>query len=243
MYLLYVDESDTTDKDVSDLTPRWYCISGMRIVSSSYGKTQRVFESFIGNKRLTNNFELKGEELYQGTGFWKGKEVPQRVDFCNRVCKFINDSNFKIYSTLGIVKDNNSIDSYKILLNDALSRVAKDVSGANLRGRQFILIFDQRKDIDYKIREQIKLNRTEIIKKYKKSCVFIDYGFEGDSKLCFGIQIADFTSYFLRKQQTIQRKDNLFRKAAHSLSIKAVDDIIESIKERCRIKYLDKKNY
>lgn len=123
MYLLYIDESDTTDKELGKLTPRWYCISGMNVVASSYGKTQREWEEFIKDQKLPDDFELKGEELYQGTGCWKGKAPQERIDFCKKVCEFINNSNVKIYSSLEVVKNNDHAESYKRLLDDILTKV------------------------------------------------------------------------------------------------------------------------
>lgn len=244
MYLLYLDESDTTiDKKADEITPRWYCVSGMLIVGSSYGKIQRSWESFVKKYKLPENFEIKGEELYQGTGYWKNEPPHKRIGFCKEVCKFIKSSNIKIYSALEVVKNNKHAKSYKELLNNILTRVAKYIASTRTRGRQFILIFDQREDIRNEILEKIRLTRKEIIKEHKKSCTFIDYGFEGDSRLCFGIQIADFVSYFLRRQQIAQRKNSLFKQADNKLSISVVDDIVEGVKDKCKVCYLTKRYY
>jgi len=243
MYLLYIDESDTTDSK-NKLTPRWYCVSGMRIVDSSYRIAQEWWENILKGNNLPSEFELKGEELYQGTGFWKNFKPERRVEFSNFVCDFINGTNLKIYVCLEIVKGSNHIESYNNLLSEILNMVPRDISSKSPRtGRQLILVFDQRSDIENKIRLQIKSCRTRIIKKFKKSCAFIDYGFDADSKLCWGIQIADFVAYLLRKQQTFQRENNLFNHADHVISIETVDNLISSIKNKCKIKYLSKKSF
>lgn len=242
MYLLYIDESDTTDTGKVTV-PRWYCISGLRVLDRSYRPIQERFEKILKDNKLPQDFEIKGDELYNGTGFWKGIKPEKRIDFCKQISHFINNSNFIVYSALEIVEKNNHVKSYKNLLSAVIGMVASYISRAPKTSRQFILIFDQRPDIEEKIRDQIKNDRKEIIKKYKKSCSFIDYGFDGDSKLCWGIQIADFVAYFLRKQQIFQRNDNLFDKADNFLSIEVVDDLLKSITKKCKIKFLSKKSY
>jgi hypothetical protein len=243
MYLLYIDESDTTDSK-NKLTPRWYCVSGMRIVGSSYRAALEKWEKILKINNLPSGFELKGEELYQGTGSWKNYSPEKRVEFSNLVCSFINSVNIKIYACLEVVNNSNHINSYNNLLSEILNLVPRDISSKGPRsGRQLILVFDQRSDIENKIRLQIRDCRTKIIRNFKKSCAFIDYGFDSDSKLCWGIQIADFVAYLLRKQQTFQRENSLFNQADHFLSIEAVDNLISIIKDKCKVKYLSKKSF
>jgi hypothetical protein len=243
MYLLYIDESDTTDSK-NELTPRWYCIAGTRIVDSSYRPSLEKWENLLRENNMPLGFELKGEELYQGTGFWKKHSPKERVEFSNFVCGFINSVNIKIYACLEVVVNSRHIDSYKNLLSKILNLVPKDISSnAPKSARQLILVFDQRLDIGFKIRQQIRDCRTNIIKNFNKSCAFIDYGFDSDSKLCWGIQIADFVAYLLRKQQTFQRENNLFNKSDNSLSFETVDNLISSIKDKCRVKYFSKKSF
>ena len=243
MYLLYIDESDTTDSK-NELTPRWYCIAGTRIVDSSYRPTLEKWENLLKKNNIPPSFELKGEELYQGTGFWKNRYPKERVEFSNVVCEFINSVNIKIYACLEIVVNSRHIDSYNKLLSKILNLVPKDISTkGSISGRQLLLVFDQRPDIENKIRQQIRDCRTKIIKHFYKSCAFIDYGFDSDSKLCWGIQIADFVAYLLRKQQTFQRENNLFNKSDNSLSFETVDNLISSIKDKCKVKYFSKKSF
>jgi hypothetical protein len=242
MYLLYIDESDTTDTG-KITSPRWYCISGLRVLARSHRPIQERFERILKDNKLPENFEIKGNGLYNGTGFWKDVKPEKRIDFCKHICQFINNSNLIIYSASEVVRKNDHVKSYKNLLSTVMEMVASYVSKAPKTSRQFILIFDQRPDIEEKIRDQIKSDRKEIIKKYKRSCSFIDYGFDGDSKLCWGIQIADFVAYFLRKQQTFQRSDNLFGKADNFLSMEVVDSLLKSINKKCKTKFLSKRSY
>lgn len=243
MYLLYTDESDTTENRKT-LTHRWLCIAGLLLVDSKYRTTRARFEKLLKDHNLPDNFEIKGSDLYNGTGHWKNAEPSKRVAFCKDVCKFIMESNFKIYSALGVIQNNDHITSYKELLNEVLDRTASHTSLHGPRtGRQLILIFDQRPDMESQIHEQIKLSRREIVRKFDSSCSFIDYGFDGDSKLCWGIQIADFVAYFLRKKQTFQRENTLFDTADKPLSIEAVGELLKSIEKNCKTKFLDKKSY
>lgn len=243
MYLLYTDESDTTENRKT-LTLRWLCIAGLLVVDRSYRLIQERFEKLLKNHNLPDNFEIKGSDLYNRTGHWKNTKPQERIDFWNEVCQFIRESKFKIFSALGVIQNNDHITSYKELLGEVLDMTASHVSKRGSKtGRQLTLIFDERPDIESEIREQIKLSRKEIISKFNRSCSFIDYGFDGDSKLCWGIQIADFVAYFLRKRQAFQRENNLFDTADRTLSIEKVDELLESIKKQCKTKFLDKKSY
>jgi hypothetical protein len=78
MYLLYIDESDTTRRE--NVAKRVYYGCGLRVVDSSYGQTTKRLAKVIATWKpaLPDDFELKGYELFRGIGPWKGRQPDER---------------------------------------------------------------------------------------------------------------------------------------------------------------------
>ena len=77
MYLLYVDESDTSSDETARLL---YCVCGLRCIDTSYGATVERLTKLIARwePALPANFEIKGSDLYHGRG--RGADARSTID-------------------------------------------------------------------------------------------------------------------------------------------------------------------
>lgn len=226
MYILYIDESGNTGtKD--DLTQKIECLCGVLISDTRYRKWSVVLQEFLSSKKLPDDFEIKGYDLFHGDGYWVDKTVDERVTFCKELSELLGKCGVNFY--IKVSNKTGSEDPYIICLEAIISKVAKKVSTCGTTNRQLLLIFDQRKDISSSILKSCVEQKEKLIEKYKKSCTFIDSGFESDSFDCIFLQIADFVAYFYRRQKSLIRNNTLFKKADKQITIDAIDEIVSNV--------------
>jgi hypothetical protein len=229
MYILYIDESGNTGaKD--DLTQRLECLCGVLISDVRYRKWSAILEDFLHSKKFPDDFEIKGYDLFHGEGYWINKTVEERVVFCKELSKQLARCGLSFY--IKISKKTGNQDPYIMCLENIINKVAQKVSRCGKTNRQLLLIFDQRKDISSIIIKSCVEQKKKLIEKYKKSCTFIDSGFESNSLDCIFLQIADFVAYFYRRQKSLTRNNNLFQRADKHITIKTIDEIVENVKSK-----------
>jgi hypothetical protein len=234
MYLLYLDESDTGLEEPN--VARFYCLVGVRVVDSSYRtattRIQRLVSQLI--PAPPPRFEIKGADLYHGTGHWRGRAPADRVTFSTEFANLLGSLNIKIYAAFK--PSENFTDDYLALLEHVLGAVAADVAHrGSASGRQLLSVFDRRTDITLPGSEALRDLRSELVRRHAAACPFVDHGYETDSKDSLLTQAADFCAYFLRKQRTVIREPDLFGDAENALAIAAIDEICRLIEPKTRV--------
>jgi hypothetical protein len=227
MYLLYVDESDTGAGE--KVAQRIYCVCGLRVVDSSYGQTVTRLAKTIQSWRpaLPDDFELKGYELFRGNGCWEGREPGERAAFAQAVADALAESTIKLFVAMKPSEDFG--DDYRTLLGRVIAQAAKETEKKGSRtGRQMMLVFDQRPDFNVRESTALRNMRSEVISKHRAS-LFIDHGYEADSRHAPLIQAADFVAFHLRKRETLHRDDSLLGSKADGRLIDALDRLHDTL--------------
>lgn len=231
MKLLYIDESH--DK-------KNYTLCGFLINDINYRKLNADFNSFLKKEfELEEDQELKGDELFNGREFWKEKTMNERNIALCKIFDFLkNTKGTDFLLAHSAVQKENQHDLYFELLEKIIEKSASVVSKLGKTNRQLLIIFDERQDFkkEKKVFYQIAQKKSEVIKKHKKSCTVVDYGYEGISKFSRMLQIADFVGYFFRNYCSMVECANLFESATDKRKIEMLKDIFENkIKAKCKM--------
>jgi uncharacterized protein DUF3800 len=230
VYLLYVDESDTSSDDAGRLV---YCVCGLRCIDISYGATVERLAKLIRKWQptLPANFEIKGSDVFHGEGSWPGRSVSDRAAFARALTQVLHESNIKLF--VGMKDSEDFTEDYKVLLGKVISCAAKVVAKSGTKtSKQMMLVFDQRPDFNPRYSEALRDARDEVITQHKASCRFIDFGYEADSRHAPLVQAADFVAYHLRKREIIEREDTLLTRRANDLLIELLDEIAEKLEKK-----------
>lgn len=231
MKLLYIDESH--DK-------KNYALCGFLINDINYRKLNADFNAFLKKEiGLDENQELKGDELFNGRTLWKDKTLDERNQYICKVFDFLKGTKGTDFLlAFSAVQKENQHDLYFELLEKIIEKSAGIVSKLGKTNRQLLIVFDERQDFkkEKKVYLQIAKKKSEIIKKYKKSCAVVDYGYEGISKFSRMLQIADFVGYFFRNNCSMVENSNLFENATDKRKIEMLNDIFQNkIKTKCKV--------
>lgn len=233
MYLLYVDESDTGSE--ASNTVREYWVTGVRVVDSSYRKT--VLGLAQHTAPLTDRkggFEVKGADLFNGTGAWKGRLPKERAEFALTYAKTLGRLNLKIYAVRKSSED--FTKDYLMLLGKLLAAVGKDTASKGSKtGRQLLTVFDRRTDVSVISSDHMRAVRSRLLHDLGATCAMIDFGYETDSRNAPLIQAADFSAYFLRKASVVPRNSTLFQEAESSLALDTIDGICAALKPKLQL--------
>jgi RNase H-fold protein (predicted Holliday junction resolvase) len=231
MRIVYIDES--YDKNN-------YVICGVVIVDMKYRKFCDEFNKFL--KRtfdLEEESELKGDWLFNGRKTFKKFSMDKRAEIALKIGKFLGKSNITKfivgYKTNYVGADK----TYLEILDFIVSESAKLASKAGRTSKQLMVIFDEReRETEKKIHKRLANKRREIIKKYKTSCTFFDYGYSGVSENSRMLQVADFVAYFIRNFLSTPSEDTLFTKSADKRKVDLLRKVKESIEEKMILKNL-----
>lgn len=207
MRIFYIDES--YDKKV-------YALCGVVVTAKSYGKITGDFNKLL--KKICNldeDKEFKGEWLFNGRKYFSNLSLDERSEIAINISKFLVDSTLSKF-IVGYMKDYQDKEkTYLNILEYLISEAAKIASKSGRTAKQLLVIFDElERTIEEKIYLKLSGNKKEIIKKYKKSCTFFDYGYSGLSCNSRMLQIADFIAYFIRNYISTPLEDNLFESRA-----------------------------
>ncbi len=229
MRVFYVDES--YDKNV-------YALCGVVVTAKSYGKITKDFNKFL--KKICNideDKELKGEWLFNGKKYFKDLTLNERSEIVIKICSFLANSTLSKF-IVGYVQDyKDKVNTYLTILEYLISEVAKIVSKSGRTAKQLLVIFDElEKPTEMKIYSKLSDKKKEIIKKYKKSCTFFDYGYSGISDNSRMLQIADFIAYFLRNYISTPFENNLFSKEADKRKVQMLKNFKEILDKKLLMK-------
>ncbi len=222
MKLLYIDESH--DK-------KNYALCGFLINDINYRKLNADFNIFLKNEfELSEDQELKGDELFNGREFWEDKSLDERSNIICKIFDFLTTTKGTDFLLAhSIVQKENQHELYFGLLEKIIEKAANIVSKLGNTNRQLLIVFDERQDFKKgkKVYLQIAEEKSKIIKKYRKSCAVIDYGYEGISRFSRMLQISDFVAYFFRSHCSISEKYDLFEKATDQRKIDMLKNIFK----------------
>jgi len=229
MRIVYIDES--YDKKI-------YVLCGVFIVDMKYRKFCHEFNRFLKKTcGLDEDNELKGDYLFNGREFFENYSMEERTKIASEIGKFLGESNITKFIVGYENNYENEEEIYLEILDYIISKAAKLTSKAGITSKQLMVIFDQReKRVEKEIYEKLSDKSKEIIKKYKSSCTFFDYGYSGISKNSRMLQVADFVAYFERNLLTTPTESTLFQKKADERKIKLLQDFEKNIKEKLIIK-------
>ena len=227
MYLLYLDES--IDKNNKIVT-----VGSVILPSSKYRKFNEEFNKFLLKKfNVDEDTEIKGDYIWNGRYFFKGKSMNERSKISRIIASFLGQSTLTKFIVAHSYFNGKNRDAiYLSLVEKIIKYSAKIVSTKPKSGRQLLLVFDERQDINKRIYNLCAQKRKDIVKKYKKSCVFIDNGYEGNSEFSRLLQVADFVGYFIRNEKVTQKDDTLFIGKADDRKIKVMEQIKKSLQKK-----------
>jgi len=235
MRIFYIDES--YDKKV-------YSLCGVIVTAKSYGKINRDFNKFLKKTcNLNEDDELKGDWLFNGRFNFKGLSLDERSEKIIKVAHFLAASTITKFIYTYICDYIDKVEAHLKLLELLISEAARITSKikSSSTTKQLLAIFDQ---IDGTTEQNIYLElasrKKEIIKKYDKSCAFIDYGYSGISKYSRFLQIADFVAYFLRNYISTPFESNLFIKEADERKIQMLKNFKRIISKKLLMKLCKK---
>jgi hypothetical protein len=234
VYLLYVDESDTTDDEPA--ASRYYCVCGISVVARSYGATTDRINALVAKwePQLPADFEIKGIDLFQRDGFWKGRDPDERIAFARALTAVLSQSKVRIY--VALKESAHFTDDYRKLLGEIIARAAKDTAmKGSPTSKQMLLVFDQRPDFNVRESDELRAARAEVVSRYDKACRFIDHGYEADSKYAPLIQAADFVAYHMRRRETLSRDTTLFGDPDDVRLIALLDEIAATLRPKMKL--------
>lgn len=230
MYFLYLDESiDKKNKLVT--------VGSVILPSSKHRKFNESFNSFLLNKfKIDEEVEIKGDYIWNGREYFKGKEMNERANIALEIAKFLARTTLtKFVVGHKYFDGGDENQAYLDLIDDTIGFSAKLVSDKPKTSRQLLLVFDERQDINEKIYELCAKKRKQIISKYKSACTFIDNGYEGISKYSRLLQVADFVGYFIRNEKVTPKESTLFETKADSRKIELMKQIKNCLSKKLRV--------
>jgi hypothetical protein len=237
MYLLYLDESENSNKNCQKpLNLSVFGLSGLLITTRYITSLIDEFWKVKENNKIPEKWEVHAFEIFSGSGRWSKKfSDVERRKICNDFANLIVKRNcfkkaFFSYKESKFLRED-YIESLEFILDKSINCVGKEKN----TGKQLLIIFDKKDDLEKEINNFILQQRNKINnnKKQKgKMCRIIDHGFPGNSEISELLQLADFVGYVFRLSKTIKREDNLFYKKHDERFIEFVDSLVEIMKKK-----------
>ena len=236
MYLLYLDESENSNKNRKNIfSTNVFGLSGI-LVTPRYCTTlvQEIY-SLKKKHKIPHNWEIHGFEIFSGTGKWKRKFSDyQRREICTDVAKLIGKKS-KITKGWFCYKESQLLKKdYLTALQSLLGKSCSFISKYGTKtGKQLLIIFDQKDEFEKSINNFILEQRNSINIDGKKSkCRIIDHGFPGKSELSELLQLSDFMGYVFRLSKTLRRSNTLSLNQHDSRHIDFVDGLVKRMKKK-----------
>ena len=236
MQILYIDESHDR---------KTYTLCGFLLNDRNYFKLLNSFNTFLRVKfRLPENKELKGDELFNGRGFWKKYNMKERSQISMEIAIFLKE-NLKgnkliVASTFWNRGKDEEKETYLLLLSSMIPKAMQLVSKrAGRTKKHLMIVFDERRDLNKKgkaVYLQIRKDTKNLFDKYRKKCIVIDNGYEGISSLSRILQISDFVAYFYRSYKSMVPQNTLFEKQTDKRKQLFLEEIFENILKNKLIK-------
>jgi len=239
MYLLYLDESENSNKNrKSPIDLSVFGLSGLLITSRYITNFIDEFLEIKKEHKIPEDWEIHTFEIFSGTGKWSKKfSDNERRRICKEFASLIANKNrlkqvwFCHKNSKFEKKD--YIDSLDSILKKSTACIGKDRGS----GKQLLVIFDQKDNFEKEINKFILEQRNKINTNNKntgKMCRIIDHGFSGDSRLSELLQLADFVGYVFRLFKTLRREDNLFSRKQDQRFIDFVDELVKVMKDKVK---------
>jgi hypothetical protein len=225
MRIVYIDES---------YDRKTYVLCGVLIVDMKYRIFSEAFNKLLKNVcHLNEDEELKGDWLFNGRSLFKKYNLNERSEMALKISEFIGQSNISKLIIGYKTNYKSAEEAYLKILDFLISRSAKLTSKAGITSKQLMIIFDEReKKMENKIYETLMDKRKEIVKKYRSSCAFFDYGYGSVSRYSRMLQLADFIAYFMRNFLSTPSANNLFEKKADERKIRLLANFRENIRSK-----------
>lgn len=236
MYLLYLDESENANQDRKSITtPNVFGLSGL-LVTSRYVTTVVDEINEIKKKyQIPTDWEIHTYEIFSGTSKWKKKLTDdQRRNLCREFAGLVAKNN-RLAKSWFCYKESNLIkEDYLVTLDGIIKKTCSFIgSKKGSTGKQIMIIFDEKDDLENSINQFVQKERDDINKsKNGKKCRIIDHGFPGKSSFSELLQLTDFVGYVFRLSKTLKRTDTLFDKKQNQLFIDFVDELVEIMKKK-----------
>jgi len=236
MLIFYIDESYNGKR---------YVLCGFLLNDRDYFTLLKKFNNFLEKEfNLSENDELKGDELFNGRGFWNKYDMTERSEISKKIAVFLKD-NLKgnkliVIDTLWNKRKDRQKEVYLTLLSSLIPKAMQLVGNrAGRTKKHLMIVFDERKDLNKKEKAvylQIRKDAKNLFNKYRKKCIVIDNGYEGISSLSRMLQISDFVAYFYRSYKSMVPQDTLFEKQTDKRKQLLLKEIFEDILENKLIK-------
>jgi len=238
MYLLYLDESENSNQNrKTPVDLNVFGMSGLLITSRYITNYIDEFRAVKKKNNIPENWEIHAFEIFSGSGKWSKKfSEEERRNICADFANLVAKSNrlkqaFFCYKESKLLKEDyfNSLES---MLSKSVACVGAD---KNASGKQLLVIFDQKDDLEKEINQFVLTQRNTINSDRKvcgKMCRIIDHGFPGDSRFSELLQLSDFMGYIFRLSKTLKMKDNLFSKQQDQRYINFVDDLTKTMSKK-----------
>ena len=236
MYLLYLDESENSNKDRKDIfSVDVFGLSGILITPRYATNLVQEFWDLKKQHNIPDDWEIHGFEIFSGSGKWKTKFTDnQRREICIDIANLVAKNNrlakaWFCYKESQFLK-NDYLTTLEGLLKKSCDFVGKQKSNT---GKQLLVIFDQKDEFESAINKFILAQRNTINSSKKgQKCRVIDHGFPGKSEHSELLQLSDFVGYVFRLSKTLKREDTLLSKKHDQRFIDFVDRLINTMKKR-----------
>jgi len=246
MYLLYLDESENSNKNRKPFIDlNIFGLSGLLITSRYITNFVDEFLEIKKDNRIPKDWEIHTFEIFSGTGKWSKKfSDDERRKICKDFANLVTKKNrlkqaWFCYKNSKLEKKD-YIDLLDNILEKSIACIGKDKGS----GKQLLVIFDQKDNFEKEINKFILEERNRINTNNKSSgkmCRIINHGFPGNSRLSELLQLADFIGYIFRLSKTLRRKDSLFSRKQDQRFIDFVDNLVKVMKDKVKeIKIIEK---
>jgi hypothetical protein len=238
MYLLYIDESENSDKR-SKISPSVFGLSGLLITARYIPAFVETINNLKGDFKISLTKEIKGYEIFNQNK-WCNLSDDERRDFCKKLSESLVGKNGLAKAFFIFKNSKFQRDDYLLCLGKIIDKSSEFIAkhGSNT-SKQLLVVFDEKDEFENDINNTIVEKRAEILKflkeKHKKICRIIDHGFPGKSKMSEMLQASDFLGYVLRLSKTLQRGDSLFQKGKDERFIKFVDNLVTILKTKTKV--------
>ena len=157
MYLLYLDESENSNKDrqTSD-SLSVFGLSGLLVTSRYITNLIEEFWQIKKDNNIPNEWEIHAFEIFLGSGRWKKRFTDdQRRKICEDFSKLIAKNNRLAFVWFCYKESKLLKNDYLSSLEDILKKAINFICKKKTTGKQLLVIFDQKDEFEKTINEFI----------------------------------------------------------------------------------------
>jgi len=250
MHLVYIDETGNTGKNLNDPQQPVFLLCAMAIHEKRWQelevRLQHCCNTFLEEKTRPEGFEIHASEIRNGSGFFRGFSVAERISFRDALLQIAIDVDAKlIYRSIEKKRFKHWIkeefgSGVSINPHVVAFPLIAQVVNQYLHDQKTLGIFisDENKEIVADVEKSIKLLRG--ISTTLQLDRILEKGFFIDSKKSLVLQLCDLFAYSLRKSEeqklgippkTIDKKGiELVEKITH-VGDEPFHDVLEWIKK------------